>query len=488
MSHAAAPTHDGNEPTAHPPGFRLRRGQNWFFLGLMYASYYLCRYNLSIIAPELKKDLNLKNEEFGTIQTGRDWAYALGQFINGLFSDRLGGKLTMTLGALGTVLFNVLFGMTCIWLAGVKFTGWNWLLIAIVVVRSLDGYVQAFGAPGMVKINTAWFRRAERGGFAGIFGGMIQLGAIGVGLIGKLFTTGTLVLIGFSFYSLSLTGTKLGWKAMFFVPPAIVLIVVVLMNFFVKNHPEETGFRVVHEDESADDDPHARIHLKDVFRTIVSNPVVWIVAAAYFCTGFVRRAIESYWVIWLTDAWHLNKSSGVYDLLVWSIPLTAFLGSLGSGLISDKLFRGRRAPVAALLYLFQAVFTVVGVWASISGGIGGVGLAAAVLIGINMMCNSTHSILGTAAPMDLGGRKMAGFAAGVIDSFQYIGAGLAGKFLGRLLDTAAAAKAGAVATTGPAVTFNSTTWFVAMLPFGALGALLMGYLWLRHRGSQTRGA
>ncbi len=29
-----------------PPGFRIRRIRNWFFLGLTYASYYLCRYNL----------------------------------------------------------------------------------------------------------------------------------------------------------------------------------------------------------------------------------------------------------------------------------------------------------------------------------------------------------------------------------------------------------------------------------------------------------
>ena len=48
--------------------------------------------------------------------------------------------------------------------------------------------------------------------------------------------------------------------------------------------------------------------------------------------------------------------------------------------------------------------------------------------------NATHSILGTAAAMDIGGAKMAGFASGVIDSFQYFGGSLAGYFLGALLD------------------------------------------------------
>ena len=61
-------------------------------------------------------------------------------------------------------------------------------------------------------------------------------------------------------------------------------------------------------------------------------------------------------------------------------------------------------------------------------------LLAVLLVGISMMCNSTHSILGTAAAMDLGGRKMAGFSSGVIDSFQYYGALLAGYVLGWVLE------------------------------------------------------
>ena len=105
-------------------------------------------------------------------------------------------------------------------------------------------------------------------------------------------------------------------------------------------------------------------------------------------------------------------------------------------------------------------------------------------------CNATHSLLGTAAAMDLGGRKMAGFAAGVIDSFQYIGAGLAGLGLGRLLDTFALPAADAVveaATQPTAPLMNPTVWFASMLPWGILGTALMTYLWWRHRGTDERG-
>ena len=81
--------------------------------------------------------------------------------------------------------------------------------------------------------------------------------------------------------------------------------------------------------------------------------------------------------------------------------------------------------------------------------------AIVFLVLISLTANSTHSILGTAAAMDIGGRRMAGFASGVIDSFQYFGGSLAGIFLGRLLDQ------------------SLGNYFYFMAPFGLAGGLLM---------------
>ncbi len=46
---------------------------------------------------------------------------------------------------------------------------------------------------------------------------------------------------------------------------------------------------------------------------------------------------------------------------------------------------------------------------------GGIFLGCMFLV---LTANSTHAIIGRAAPMDIGGRKMAGFASGVVDSFN----------------------------------------------------------------------
>jgi len=74
---------------------------------------------------------------------------------------------------------------------------------------------------------------------------------------------------------------------------------------------------------------------------------------------------------------------------------------------------------------------------------------------ISFTANSTHSILGVAAPMDIGGRRMVGFTLGLIDSFQYFGGSLAGVLLGWLLDR------------------SLGNYFYFMAPFGLIGAALM---------------
>src|SRR5205085_6418772 len=84
-----------------------------------------------------------------------------------------------------------------------------------------------------------------------------------------------------------------------------------------------------------------------------------------------------------------------------------------------------------------------------------VNAAVFFLILISFTANATHSILGTAAAMDIGGAKMAGFASGVIDSFQYFGGSLAGIFLGALLDK------------------SWGNYFYFMAPFGLVGGVLM---------------
>src|SRR5437879_3750310 len=196
----------------HPPGFRGRRGLNWTFIGLLYTSFYTCRYNLAIANKSISDEFGFNKAQMGSIITTALLAYACGQIINGLLTDRLGGKKAMLIGAAGTITMNILFGVA-------SFAG---MLGLFIVIRGIDGYMQAFGAPGMVKINAAWFGQRERGRFAGIFGFMINLGRFGI------FNLGPALLAGFTFLWMW-NVPPLHWRWLFWSPSIICAVVATCM-------------------------------------------------------------------------------------------------------------------------------------------------------------------------------------------------------------------------------------------------------------------
>ncbi|MDQ6624253.1 MAG: MFS transporter [Verrucomicrobiota bacterium] len=414
----------------HPPGFRARRGLNWGFIGLLYTSFYMCRYNLSIANGAISKEFGFSKADMGAIITTALLAYAFGQILNGLLTDRLGGKRAMLIGATGTVIMNVAFGAA-------SFLGLLWLFV---VIRGIDGYMQAFGAPGMIKINAAWFGHRERGRFAGIFGFMINLGRFGI------FKLGPALLAGFVFLGMWQI-PPLHWRWLFYVPAGIATVVAIGLAIFVKDTPEEAGFPNPnpHEPSLAD----VRADVGTVLRTILSNPVIWIVGGAYACTGAVRQGIDQWFPRFMNEYHHVDFQSAKFQWLGFLIPVVASAGSLISGYVSDIYFQGRRAPVAAGLYFLETAIIL------LAAQFHSANAAVVFLVLISFTANGTHSILGTAAAMDIGGARMAGFASGLIDSFQYFGGSLAGLLLGALLDK------------------SWGSYFYFMAPFGIVGGILM---------------
>jgi len=418
--------------TAYPTGFRRRRGLNWGVIGLMYTSYYMCRYNFPIANKAIADEFGFNKAQMGNIITTAMLAYGCGQIINGLLTDRIGGKRAMLIGAAGTVTMNILFGVASFW----------GLLPLFMLLRGLDQYIQAFGAPGMIKINAAWFSQTERGRFAGIFGFMINLGRFGI------FNLGPALLAGFTVFGLFVV-PPLHWRWLFWVPAGIATVVAVCLAFFVKDTPEEAGFTGVHAGEADHADSDVRASVVEVFKAIASTPAVWVCAFAYACTGVVRQGVDQWFPRYMQEVYMVDMKATKFQWLAFLIPLVASLGSLLSGYLSDKLFKGRRAPVAAGLYFLEAAIIF------LAAQFHTVNATILFFILIAFTANSTHSIIGTAAAMDIGGRKMAGFASGLIDSFQYFGGALAGAYLGTLLDK------------------SWGHYFYFMAPFGLIGGILM---------------
>jgi len=430
---------DPNWEKAYPEGFRARRALNWGALGLLYTTFYMCRYNLSIANKPISDEFGFSRAQMGQIITAALLAYACGQIINGLLTDRIGGKKAMLIGAAGTIVMNLLFGAA-------SFAGMLGLFIAI---RGIDGYLQAFGAPGMVKINAAWFQHKERGRFSGIFGFMINAGRVGI------FTLGPALLAGFTLLGL-VSIPPLHWRWLFWAPSLICATVACAMALVAKETPEEAGYYCIPSDEGMNGITST---LGDAIRVIASNRLVWITACAYACTGAVRQAVDQWFPRYMQELYSVDLKSAQFKFLAFLIPVVASTGSLLTGYVSDLLFNARRAPVACILYFLETL-VILGAAQFHSAS-----AAIVFLILISFTANSTHSVLGSAAPMDLGGRKRTGFALGLIDSFQYFGGSLAGYFLGKLLDQ------------------DFGHYFYFMAPFGAVGGLLMLVMWKKEAAS-----
>lgn len=463
-------------PAHYPQGFRARRGLNWGSLGLMYATYYMCRYNFRFATPGMVEEFGFSITQITDMLTIWSLTYGTGQLVNGLLTDRLGGKRLLQIGALGSIIVNILLGTLPILVIGGALAAAGRFVFrsnvvdpafaAIAVVWLINGWFQSFGAPGMVKINAAWFRRTERGTFAGIYGFMIQLGQVASSKLSPV------ILNGFSLGFLIIAPGQ--WRWLFIIPPVIMIAALIFMSFAAKQTPEEAGFPGVIVDE-IDNSEGVTVSLKESFQTIFTHPLVWFYAAAYACTGAVRTSSDQLAILYFQDQLGMDMKTNIPPTVVWTLaimPMAAVFGSLASGWISDKFFKGHRAPVAMTLYFIEASVIAFSAFLLLRGMVGptpaGVLVGCGILVVIALTANSTHSIVGAAAPMDIGGKKMAGFAAGVIDSFQYYGAGLSLAITGRVLDATKAEH-------------GWLFWYIIMASFGIMGGISMLLVMLKQK-------
>ena len=467
----------------YPAGFRARRGLNWGSLGLMYAAYYMCRYNFRFATPGMQAEFGFTTTQISDMLGIWSLTYGTGQLVNGLLTDRIGGRRSMQIGAFGTIVVNLLMGLLPLLVVGgalasaAKFVfrvdSIDPAFIAIAVVWLVNGWFQSFGAPGMIKINAAWFQRKERGTFAGIFGFMIQLGQVAGSKLSGIILNGI---------SLGILVVAPGqWRWLFIIPPVVTFAVAIFMSCAAKQSPDDAGYPGVIVDE-IDNSAGVTVSLKESFRTIFTHPFVWFYACAYACTGAVRTSSDQLAILYFKEQLGMDMKTNIPPTVALTLaimPMAAVAGSLASGWISDRFFKGHRSPVAMTLYFLEAAVIGLAAVLLLKGWVGpnpaGILTGCGILIVISLTANSTHSIVGAAAPMDIGGKKMAGFAAGVIDSFQYYGGALSLFMTGRVLDATKQQH-------------GWLYWYVIMAGFGVLGGITMYLVVRKQKLMKTRAA
>ena len=420
-----------NNPLGHSKEYRRRRFMNWFPLGLTYATFYMGRYNLNVASSDIMRTFALSKAEFGTIATAGFWTYALSVILNGPLADRFGGKRAIIFGGFGAAAFNLVIG-------GLFLGGWQTkIIVGMSLLYAANQYFQSFGALSVVKVNAPWFHVKERGVFGGIFGIMIS--------------SGYFLAMGFGGWILA----HFGWKWVFIVPSALILIMVLVDALLVRDRPEQAGFPKVNTDDATSHiGDEVKIGFFYVLKRAFANPVILTLMIAEFCTGFVRQGLMLWFTPFLKEVHQIAPGSGLHQVASLGVTVGGILGGLLCGFLSDRLFQSRRPPVAFIFYLGQIGSLLVlenarAPW------------LAAFLVGFSCMwIFGVHGMLSGTASMDFGGTKGAATVAGLLDGVQYLASGLTGFGLGYFLDK-----------------FGWGVWTYLLIPFSLIGAGLMLTLW-----------
>ncbi|MBI5838146.1 MAG: MFS transporter [Candidatus Eisenbacteria bacterium] len=450
---AGVPSSSAAGAPNHSPAFRLRRFYNWFPLGLTYATFYMGRYNFNVVKGDMGQMFHLDKAQMGIIATAGFWTYALSVIFNGPLADRIGGRKAILVGALGASAVNLAIGLLFL-------NGWaTKLIVGMSLLYSVNMYFQSFGALSVVKVNAAWFHVRERGVFGGIFGIMIS--------------SGYFLAISFGGWILA----HFPWYWVFLVPSLAIALMYVVDLLVVRDRPSHAGHADFHTADASSGD-ETPVNLAYIAKMVLTNPVLVTIAAAEFCTGFVRQGLMLYFTEFLSEVHHVGKGTAMFWWAGFGVTLGGICGGLLCGWMSDKLFHSRRPPVAFLFYIAQALSLL---WLGYAGSAG----MATFLIGFCCMwIFGVHGMLSGTASMDFGGRKAAATAAGMLDGIQYVAAGFTGYWMGWILKTYGWDGVAPSATHQAA---NAQVWVLCIIPFSIAGALIMTRVWNAKPTSKSAG-
>lgn len=416
----------------HTTAFRQRRAINWLTLGFTYSAMYMGRYNLSFANKSLSETYGWDKTQIGAIITAALTIYGFSAMFNGPIADKIGGRRAMLIGAGGTVVFNVLFGLG----AYFGFLGTGTLLLSYFTsVWALNAYFQSYSALALIKVNAGWFHIKERGVFSAIFGSMIQSGRALIFFIGGVVVT------------------LLPWQWVFFIPAAVVGFMAILTYKYVQDGPEHAGLPALDVQDASSGDTE-KITVRYVLGKILGNPVTLSIAFAEFCTGFVRHGFEQWFPRYMIEAQHLSLESGVFQKGAMAVVLAGIAGAFCAGTLSDWVFKGRRTPVAFVGYALQILCLAV-VWKAPS-----IQWVIVAFVVNSFAISIVHSMLSGTASMDFGGKRAAATAAGIFDGMQYLGGAFVGVGMGWMLDR-----------------YGWSSWGPSMIGFSVIGAVIMLFLW-----------
>jgi OPA family sugar phosphate sensor protein UhpC-like MFS transporter len=302
--------------------------------------------------------------------------------------------------------------MLCSVLAGVGM-GLSSVALAFGVLFFIQGLAQSTGWAPLSKNIGNFFSRHERGVVMGLWCTNYAAG----GLIASIYA--------------GYVGQKFGWRYAFFVPAATLLLIWFLFLLLQRNRPEDVGLPPIETYHGeVQDSPTQGVPAKEekegswkVILEVLTNPVVVLLAAVYFCLKPARYAILFWGPKYINDK--LGTGMAESGFLSAMFELAGPVSVLVGGLVSDKIFGARRMPVcvicllslAALLYFLDGLPNT------------RVFLGGSLFL-IGLLTFAPDSLVSATAAIDFGTKKGASTASGLINGAGSLGAVIGGTIPG----------------------------------------------------------
>jgi OPA family sugar phosphate sensor protein UhpC-like MFS transporter len=360
------------------------------FIGMYvgYIFYYFTRNSYNSIQPLLMTDLGFTKVDLGVLGSILALAYGFSKFLSGILADRSNPRVFMAIGLMMTGIFNILFG-------GASSIFW------FALFWGLNGWFQGWGWPPCAKLLTHWYSQKERGTWWGMWNSSHNVGAalipIVVGFIAQFF----------------------GWRYGMYVPGMICIGIGFFLLYCLRDTPQSLGLPPIEQfknDYPPNEYPQKEeISVKELlFKYVLTNPYIWILAVAYFFVYVVRGAISQWSPLFLMET--RGYSLVVANTGILWFEIGGLLGSFVAGWASDKIFLGRRGPIN-VLFALGVIGAIAALWMA---PVGFVILDYILLFVIGFLIFGPQMLIGIVAA-ELSHKKAAGSATGFIGWIAYLG-------------------------------------------------------------------
>lgn len=379
--------------------YNNKRWSVFIAITLGYGMFYVCRLSLSVAKKSIVDAGIMNASELGVMGSALFFSYAFGKFFNGFLSDRTNIRRFMSFGLLASAIVNIVIGSTN-------------LFIFFVVLWGFNGWFQSMGAAPSVVAISQWFSNKERGTRYGIWSTSHNIGEA----------------ITFVFTAMLIA--SFGWRFGFWVPGVLGIISSLLLFRFLADRPETYGLPHISDyknDHGAKTDHDNSIW--ELQKDVLKNPYVWMLGLASACMYIARYGVTS-WGVFFLEA-HKGYTTIEASSIASANPIFGVLGTVLAGIVSDKLFNGRRNIPALIFGIIYSVSITVFLF----NPKGNPFVDTLSMAGFGFALGALLCYLGGLMAVDICSKKASGAAMGLIGIFSYLAAAAQDAIVGHMIES-----------------------------------------------------